>query len=191
MKKVCFKCNSNKSILEFRTLGGGRYKANRCKECDKIIRRERERLHPPKRQKKIPEREKIYTASKKQRHIENPQIYMLCRIRARSKEKKLAFNLTKEYIASIWPVDNKCPIFGFEFSVKGGKVTDYSPSLDRINNNKGYVQGNVAVISFKANILKRTGSVDDFRKLLDWMIKNTRQDVKMVVTLGVPTHKPA
>jgi hypothetical protein len=37
----------------------------------------------------------------------------------------------------------------------------YSPSLDRIDNNKGYIKGNVEVISWKANIMKSNASPEE------------------------------
>jgi hypothetical protein len=63
-----------------------------------------------------------------------------------------------------------CPVFGFQFEVGVGKgPTDKSPSLDRIDNAKGYVKNNVQVISFKANRMKSDCTVYDVEKLLCYM----------------------
>uniref|UniRef100_A0AB74UMJ1 Uncharacterized protein n=1 Tax=Caulobacter phage BL57 TaxID=3348355 RepID=A0AB74UMJ1_9VIRU len=43
---------------------------------------------------------------------------------------------------------------------------DHSPSLDRIDNALGYVPGNVVVVSWKANRLKNSGSLQDLKALL-------------------------
>lgn len=63
-----------------------------------------------------------------------------------------------------------CPVFGFEFEVGKGKgPTDKSPSLDRIDNKKGYIKNNIQVISFKANRMKSDCDVDDVEKLFCYM----------------------
>jgi hypothetical protein len=46
---------------------------------------------------------------------------------------------------------------------------DSSPSLDRIDNSKGYVKGNVAVISFRANTLKNNATADELRAIANFM----------------------
>ena len=44
-----------------------------------------------------------------------------------------------------------------------------SPSLDRIDNSKSYVKGNVKVISYKANILKGNGSIEELSAVVRYM----------------------
>jgi hypothetical protein len=41
-----------------------------------------------------------------------------------------------------------------------------SPSLDRIDNTKGYVPGNVWVISWRANDLKRNATLEELKLLV-------------------------
>ena len=45
----------------------------------------------------------------------------------------------------------------------------HTPTIDRIDNNKGYIPGNVAVISWRANALKKDASTEEVEKLLVWM----------------------
>lgn len=40
-----------------------------------------------------------------------------------------------------------------------------------------YVKGNVSIISFKANLLKRDGSLEEIEKLYEWM-KRTAEEMK-------------
>ena len=44
-----------------------------------------------------------------------------------------------------------------------------SPSLDRIDNKKGYVKGNVAVISMRANHVKADGTTAEIAAIADFM----------------------
>ena len=90
------------------------------------------------------------------------------RARKRAKTNNVPFNISTEYIISIFP--DKCPIFGTEFSIVGNKKTlPTSPSLDRINCTKGYVVGNVEVISMKANVIKQNATSEDISKVANWL----------------------
>lgn len=57
-----------------------------------------------------------------------------------------------------------CPVLGIKL-VPGGQIKDHSPSLDRIDNTKGYVKGNVHVISDRANRLKSDGTPEELMKV--------------------------
>jgi hypothetical protein len=62
-----------------------------------------------------------------------------------------------------------CPVFGWKFSPGGGKQTDDSPSLDRIKPVRGYVRGNIALISHRANAIKRDANAAELRAVADWL----------------------
>jgi hypothetical protein len=86
----------------------------------------------------------------------------------RIKGKEIPFNLTIDYIESILP--DSCPIFNTEFKWAGNKKTiDTSPTLDRIIPTKGYVIGNVVVISCKANNIKSAYMSTDIFKVAEWL----------------------
>ncbi len=53
--------------------------------------------------------------------------------------------------------------------------TRYAPSLDRIDPSKGYVKGNVQVISRRANTMKNDANVKDLKMFADW-VRNTYND---------------
>jgi hypothetical protein len=74
----------------------------------------------------------------------------LSSIRASARAKGIIFSLTIDDVS----MPDFCPVLGIplEFREKGKR--DNSPSVDRIVPSKGYVPGNVAVISFLANRLK-------------------------------------
>ena len=50
-----------------------------------------------------------------------------------------------------------------------GGQPESSPSIDRIDNTKGYIEGNVAWISNKANSVKGDSSIKDILSLADWL----------------------
>lgn len=53
-------------------------------------------------------------------------------------------------------IPTRCPVLGTDLTLAPN--CDNSPSLDRADNTKGYVKGNVWVISDRANRLKRDGT---------------------------------
>lgn len=88
--------------------------------------------------------------------------------RQRAERKGVPFNLSIEYVMSIMP--DKCPVFGTEFKYCGNKVSsDTSPSLDRIVPALGYVEGNVKVISVKANNIKNKYCSEDIFTVAEWL----------------------
>lgn len=86
-------------------------------------------------------------------------------IRARCKRSGLPFDLQPSDIA----VPDRCPITGEPF-VFGHVGHPQSPSVDRRDPALGYICGNVAVISRRANTIK-SDCVDPqvFRRLADWL----------------------
>ena len=77
----------------------------------------------------------------------------------RAKEKNIPFDITVENIENILAKDTSCPITMKKF--KSGIKNKMDPlTLDKIIRKKGYIRGNIAVISFQANSVK--GAIDDF-----------------------------
>jgi hypothetical protein len=72
------------------------------------------------------------------------------RIRHRCKEKGLPFDLE---IADII-VPTTCPVLGIPITLGASPRSPGLPSIDRVVPSKGYVKGNVFVISWRANNLK-------------------------------------
>ena len=104
-----------------------------------------------------------------------------CRI-ALSKGIDIPYNLDIEYIKSILPKDMLCPALGVKI-IPGGGSTKNSPSIDRIFPEKGYVKGNVVIVSFEANAIKFTATPDEiikvgkfYKKLLEEMEDGSETD---------------
>jgi hypothetical protein len=56
-------------------------------------------------------------------------------------------------------VQKTCPLLGTPLFYGNGKMGPNSPTLDRIEPAKGYVPGNVWVISQRANVIKNDATV--------------------------------
>lgn len=92
----------------------------------------------------------------------------LWKAKARAKKKNLPFNLTTDYILSI--MSDNCPIFDEPFILHGTKTgADMTPNIDRIDPVKGYVEGNIAIISSKANRIKSAYQSKDLYKVAQWL----------------------
>ena len=85
------------------------------------------------------------------------------------------FNLSVDDIQ----IPEICPVLGIPVFVVDGVMGDNSPSLDRLDPSKGYVKGNVNVISWRANNLKKDASTDELKLIIAYMeggSQNERQD---------------
>lgn len=80
--------------------------------------------------------------------------------KGRSRRLNLDFDLTVEDIK----VPRKCPVLGEPLI----KNTEYASSLDRIDPSKGYIKGNIQVLSVRANMLKNNASIDELERLLSY-----------------------
>jgi hypothetical protein len=81
--------------------------------------------------------------------------------RVRARKKGLPFGVT---VAELSPPPKFCPVLGLRLNYGPGGRTDADrASLDRIDNSKGYVKGNVAVISNRANQLKSDATLAELR----------------------------
>ena len=83
----------------------------------------------------------------------------------RAKRMGLEFTIAVEDIV----VPTHCPALGIEMSRGTMDERSTSPSLDRIDNSKGYVQGNIHVISQKANRMKNDATLMELKSLVDYL----------------------
>lgn len=105
----------------------------------------------------------------KNKHTLDYRIMHMCaKAKTRAKKKGWDFDLDKDYIKSIWPVDNLCPVYKTPF-VMCETNSNQNASLDRIDSSKGYVKGNVMVISWRANNLKSDASLHELEVLVEYL----------------------
>lgn len=135
-----------------------------CKECDNTRQRKR----------RIEKKEEIQQYSKEYRKTKQNDFdwrlqQLLNSAKARAASKNREFSITKENLKSIFPKDGCCPVFGFKLEWNSGGFRETSPSIDRIDSNKGYTKDNIQIISWKANRIKGYASVEDLELLLSYL----------------------
>ncbi len=102
----------------------------------------------------------------KERYEKNLFSWMAKLKRSECKKKNIEFNLTEEYLKSIWT--GYCPIFGTKLRINDKSHRDQY-ALDRIVPSKGYVIGNVCFMSSRANRIKYDADENELQKIADWL----------------------
>lgn len=113
-------------------------------------------------------------AQRKRAALTKPLVYWVLGVwlnaRKRAAKKGLPFTLTREWLLQQLPTH--CPVFGIELDYAPGRGRHASsPSVDRVRPDLGYVPGNVAIISDRANTVKSVGTAEEHRLIADWMDK--------------------
>jgi hypothetical protein len=96
------------------------------------------------------------------RFHETDAYQMWARAKKRARLNDVSFNLTVEDIL----IPEFCPVLGIKLERNEGASSAASPSLDRIFPERGYVKGNVRVISHKANTIKNNATAEELEKVL-------------------------
>lgn len=135
-----------------------------CKPCDAKKQEAKRRKSP----EKLLDYGRKYQAKRR----ENPEYRLQMLLNAskqRATLKNIEHTLTLEQLKSIYPPDNKCPVFGTELKFGNAGFRDHSPSIDKIDPSKGYTLDNVQIISWRANRLKADASINELQMLLAFM----------------------
>lgn len=106
-----------------------------------------------------------YNVLQKKDRRTRPENWLYYNAKARAKKEGLPFDIAADDIN----IPEFCPVIGIRLVIGDGSIRKQSPTLDRIIPSKGYVKGNIAVISMKANRLKNDGSLEEFRRIVAWM----------------------
>lgn len=105
-----------------------------------------------------------------QRRIKkDPLIFSYIDAKRRAKKHGIEFNIEKTNIN----IRTECPLLGIKLVYGNiGSPNGNSASIDRIDSSKGYIRGNVWIISDRANRIKRDASFEEFEKIyLGWKKK--------------------
>jgi hypothetical protein len=132
---------------------GQRYKAKHTPDEWRRIRREYDRA-TSRPGSKTDNYRKRYRA---QRRFKDPAGFLLKEARAQARRRGLSFNLERHDVV----VPDKCPVLGIPIAFTLRERTPSTPSLDRIDSSKGYVKGNVIIVSWRANSIKMDSTPDE------------------------------
>jgi signal recognition particle GTPase len=161
--KYCKKCGEFKPISEF-------YESQNSLLCkyhhkeDAKKRKKEYRLNP-----KVKEKEKLKYQERKLRMWEN---YLL----SNSKNRECENTLTVEDIKEIYNKQNGlCYWFKVPLIPSLIKKHPQQPSLDRLDNSKGYVKDNVVLSCYAANIGRNETNPDIWLDFLDVMFNKTNK----------------
>ena len=144
--KVCKECNQSLNLNKFSLVEKWNVNSGTkdiCKKCCTKI-RQTEKLN---RDWKIDAAKLLYK-----------------NIKSRCKRIGREFSIELEDII----IPEKCPVFGFELKREDKQTWMSAPSVDRIDSSKGYIKGNITVVSRRANILKRDAIVEELEQLLNY-----------------------
>lgn len=85
----------------------------------------------------------------------------------RAKKKGIEFSVEPTDIV----IPDVCPVLGIRLGC--GNVSAFyspsSPTIDRFDNSIGYTKDNIRIISWRANSLKKDATVDEIRRVLEYM----------------------
>ena len=123
------------------------------------------------------------TLSVKQKHLKR----YFYNAKQRAKRDNVPFNLTLQDLVDI--ATDECPIFHIPFvwgvsKLGRGKTKPGIPTLDRILPELGYVKGNVAFLSYRANRIKDNGTMQEHYDIADWIWEKIHADEKPVASVS-------
>ena len=148
MNKICSKCNLEKSLDDFSNnksrKDGKQFYCKSCSSSLTMLTRNKEKY------------EAYQDANRHMSHFSS--------IKGRARNKGIPFNLTLEDFENIPDV---CPILGIPLERNFGKgfSSHNSPSMDKIIPERGYVKGNVIIISTLANRIKQDATPEQILKV--------------------------
>jgi len=144
--KICEECNQSLNLNKFSLIekwNSNSDTKNTCKKCSIKI-RQTEKLN---------------------RDWKDDAARLLYKnIKSRCKRLGREFSIELEDII----IPEKCPVFGFDLKREDRQTWMCAPSVDRIDSSKGYIKGNVTVVSRRANILKKDATLEEIEQLFNY-----------------------
>ena len=125
---------------------------------------------------KIPELRDKYLEDKRAEFLRSYKKQVLHRTEVRARTKGLEFNIDENDIV----IPEICPILEVPITVGTKGDYEYSPSIDRIDNSKGYIKGNIQIISKKANSMKNSATPTELmtfcKNILRYSLYNIKEE---------------
>ena len=109
----------------------------------------------------------------------NPVPQLIYNFKKRAKVQNVPFDLKPQDIKDKLNSSGKiCPVLGIKMQISkfGSKNADFAPSIDRIDPKKGYVKGNMIVVSMRANRIKTDALPEEIKKVAYFYEKLLKND---------------
>lgn len=146
---TCIRCNQDKSPNDFSYNIRNNFTSGKKPYCKRCGANERETIR----------RDKTWKSDAARVLLNNS--------RQRAKSANIEHTITIKDI----DIPDKCPIFGYELKREDKKTWKQAPSIDRIDNTKGYTKDNIIIVSRRANILKKDATPEELQMLSDFYNK--------------------
>lgn len=100
-----------------------------------------------------------------QYYLKYPEKALLRSAKQSAKNKNLEINIELSDIV----IPKLCPVLQipFNFDRRSGRRLD-GPSIDRIDSTKGYIKGNIQIISDLANRMKQNATIEQLKLFGEW-----------------------
>lgn len=159
--KICKNCNQEKDLSEFNK------NKNICRECDN----ERIRKYRKKNKEKI----KVLVHEK---YLQDPLKKILQSHKSICKKKNIPFSGYDVLYEHLKPIFDRgeCEYCGKKFTPGNETLRNDSPSLDRLISENGYIVGNIAILCHDCNRRKQDISVEEMRKLINWVENKIKEN---------------
>ena len=155
MDKYCSGCKETKDVSLFsRNKQKKDGYANWCKACLKALSQRPENA-----------------ARRKQRRMDDYAHTLYVETKSRARLSNIPFDLDEDDFA----IPDVCPVLGIPLFAELGGRKHNTPSMDKIKPEKGYVKGNVKVISWLANCIKRDCTDPEVFDKIATYLRNTNE----------------
>ena len=171
MKKLCKKCNTIKDDSCFHKNKNTKDKLSEyCIKCKKEydeVYRQTDKIQ------QLYNSEKYKRKKLKYKH-ENYIKIKLSTARLTARSRKIEFSITEDDFSEL---PEYCPLLNVKLDyVYGNGRNLNAASIDRIDNSKGYIAGNVWIISLLANTMKNEATIEQLLEFSNNVIKIFKND---------------
>ena len=171
--RQCLNCKKQ-FVIEIHKQRQGIRRKEFCDDCNAVLTNNQKRkikaeIYPEYKEKLL---------EQKRAEVRKHKVkYMLNRVKRKSLKLGYDFNLDLEDIV----IPDICPILEVPLEMGNKDNYEYSPSIDRIDNSKGYVKGNIRIISKKANSMKNCATYEELEKfcknVLRYSLNNDEKEI--------------
>jgi len=155
--KICRGCNAEKSLSEFhinnKSKDGHQWKCKKC--CNETSLK----------WSKTESGRSKHKETEQRRRQNHPESIILSAAKINAKRKNIDFSLSLEDII----IPKYCPVLGIPLNKNQISSGYNSPSIDRIDNIKGYTPDNIVIVSDRVNRVKRDSSLEELKQILMYM----------------------